>query len=275
MNRTAVWIVLGLLVAAHVMFAVSFNPTGTSQDLIDTTAKLALALACGGVIISQPALAAAVAVLWPAHWVLRLLAGLGLLLVMVFATLLGEAQNSSVEFSSAVLPVFEFLFLVALLWPLAWLRGWRMEARGDGDGQPPRQLSVRGLLIVMAIAGSIFAMGRFVLSPIFFVADLEEELAWAAVTGLLLAGLLLPMVPLLPLLLSDGNRRWPLIATVVTVAATFLFVLTAMMGQPLDRDAVMLIACAGLAAYASVTLSLLVVRWCGFRLVRESKGAGI
>ncbi len=282
MSRYVVWTLLSLLVAAHVSVDMLLNPIGASVDMRTVEWPLIAGFAIIGAMLSQPALLAVVAVLWPAQWAMRLLASLGLLVLMLYAMLLGGVSISADDLSAVFGPGLLFVIFALVLWAMSRLRGWRMVVWTSGAARSAgRQFSVRALLVVIAIAGVLFALGRLIMPA---TVRLDAAIDWSKrlIDGvgfalIFAAPLLSLMLPALPLALAIGSRWRCLLATVLAAVAMplgVLFVTVVLMGEKLDAVTVLSVCCPAVGAYGSIILSLFVLRWCGFRLLRGPKALG-
>jgi hypothetical protein len=234
-------------------------------------------MALMGASVAPAALLAIAAVIAPVRVTVRVPATIVLTVLLAYAMALGVFRNAPDAIDqSAILPFLYFVFLVPTV-IVARLRRWRVVRDSPPSSAPREQYSLLGLFTVITTAGLTLAAGRWVL----FVGEWPDAPAeWSGlalrtgVASLIVGAGCLPALACTAFLLTPG-RRWRLFAAWclgAVVGLTLLYVAMERMepgSGTLENFAVLASVFAG--AHTSVFLSLLVVRFCGFRLLRVTQ----
>ena len=163
--------------------------------------------------------------------------------------------------------------------------GWQVRVEGDvegDDGSSGRvQFSIRQMLVWTTVTAALLALASCIVSDWRSVGESLREAKWlgATIGVLVLSALSLPLViPSVGLALGDGRRRrfavWLLVMVVPVVLATCLLVFGiglfdgATFSEALFASLTVILVPAGFLV--ALLGSLLVARFCGFRLVRRS-----
>jgi len=269
------------LFAIHLLVDVLFCPIGTSSTDVG---QLSLVFAVGtmGITFGQPGLLSACAVFAPARWTVRLFVSWALAVLLIYATLWGVSRNFQhhrIDIASAqglLGLTLGMLFSQVPMWAMFRIRRWRVllpqtpESMAAGD----IRYSMRGMMAAVTGLCVLAAMGqacsRFVAWPA-SPYDWSSGVSEVFVIALLSSGLSVPVIPLIGLVLAPSRRN--LAFTVVTVAiieAVMLGIETRSSGNRLTTNDVVTTTSFLSGLYLSAVFSLLVVRACGFRLVRRS-----
>lgn len=260
--RPSVWGPMALL-AAHAVFALLFNPIGANGP--DSQALMGLLV---GALFSQPMMCA-----WWAAWsttplVWRAPTGIAALVLMLLLISLREWEPTLALLYTIVGLAFWAVFAV-LRWRTSWRLATADTARLGQDPAAETQFGIRFLmgwttvvaaLCVLAKAVS-FSSGR--MGPTALVI-----LGYAVVYTLLVA----PAPTAVQLVLAGNiNRRKVLAVALVTVACV---VGSATLATTIDRgpgfrEALKLFFLISLGGIAGGAASAVVLRWSGYRMVRE------
>ncbi len=274
--RVTIHVALGLLVSAHLATAMLSDATGDSRTFRASPIRYAIEVAFVGSIMAQPILLAMVAVFWPVPRSMRIIVTIALLMLMLYAWLIGEERRSYAALESTFMPTIAFLvYQVPLRLTRRWRR-WRMIPPSSvNPSVRGNQFSMRTLLAVVAVAAVLFALGRVVLPPLMWSSSfggLTRSVLEAAFGGVVFALFYLPAIPCVPLCLSP-RLRIPIVVVALAcalIAMMVLFLISAIFDpQGSVPEYATAIVSGVLGALGSISISLLVVRWCGYRLVRE------
>jgi MFS family permease len=265
------WAVLSALVGLHWVFDALLQTlapqpreaSGLSGNLI-VGARL-------GVIFSQPALLTLVAAFWPGYAMLRIAASLALLAAMcqalIFAGITDYRRASPLE--SIVVPACIFVGCLIPSLALRGFRGWRFVLEEDRSlGKENRQFSMRALLICIGVICLLLAAARSTFSLVNWdsIGGIDAIVFAFMVFGSIGGAYWLTALPLVSAVLTDhpDSREWfwatwlPVIGVVATGA-----VFAVLFGS---EGLYLSVALVG-AAYVSISGTLLVLRFCGCRLV--------
>jgi hypothetical protein len=280
------WIILGLLVFLHAGSAVLLGPTGTSADRFGPiSANLAF-----GFLLAQPLVLAFWTAFAPQRFQDRILWGLLLCALLALAV---EARGLFAEDRSAIgdgefgqrgffLSMDLILFSVAtsVLLLVRRLSGWRL-AQLAADPAPSQyqayQFGIKHLLALTGIAALVFGLFRN-------LALVDPEASFQPIARV--AGLILDIVSVfLPLSLLAwpvlGVRKHVVAAALVAILAIcafdaaysyfFLLIWTATRADDLAH----LILPMQLGGALCITVSAMIMRSCGFRMVRGEVAAAL
>ncbi len=266
---------------------VALNPIGTPAG------KSMLLSACVnytwiGAIFAMPSLFAVWAALAQQPLTMRLPRAMGCAALLGLMGTWGASRNIPEG-----KPEIDFLLMILSItcvqaMALALLRrrfGWQVRVKGDvegDDGSPDRaQFSIGQMLVWTTATAALLALASCIVSDWRAVGETLRQANWLAATigVLVLSALSLPLViPSVGLVLGVGRRRrfavWLLVMVVLMEMATCLLIFSiGLASGATSSDAlfaslmVILIPAGFLVALLG---SLLVVRLCGFRLVRRS-----
>ena len=262
------WIVLGLLVFAHAAFGVfcSYN-----LPPVDSIAFLMI-----GFLFSQPILFAIWAAFAPQRFYHRFLWSLLFITLISFSVLLGSLLNQrlSLEFFMIMEPT---LFFAATLSLLLVRRLYRCHfIHSDADNVPSdyqaNQFGIKHLLILTAITALAFGLFRtvYVISPQSFFPSVAEVAK--LVCELIVLAFPITLIPCFTLVCHKNMMLTIFYAVIMLgindTAAYFTFRSL----EPLP-NIIQLIVFVQLGAGLSVFISTLVIRMCGFRMIRIPRTA--
>jgi len=251
-------------------------PPGPIQGL-----ELMLFFGTMGITLVQPSLMAIAAVFAPARWTVRFTVSSALVVLLGYATLWGVAYNYHRIQSYEAIVLFGwslgFLLFQIPLWVFRWFGRWRIVLpHSVMPAQAPRMgVSLRGMMLAVTVACVLAAIGRYSMRPVVWSEATNNWLGVAtetmAVATLSTSGCL-TIIPFIGMVLAVSDRRWYRLASFVggmTAEAIWLAAVSYNnRSVPTTED---ILASTSLLAggYFSALISLLVVRACGFRLVRE------
>lgn len=274
MSKTEVRIVLGMLLAVHWLMALLFNPLGlfAGSGPLQTHATFAGI----GALVGQPALLALWAALGTRASLRRWSQALAVLACLTLAHQAAEGLNAGRvrEAGEAAEPVMWFVAFLVCQLPLWLLRrrfAWRIEppavfARGHCERE--NQFSLRGLLSAMAALAAYLAALRWPHLTTGTTQWSEHLLRFAAVGVMMgLSGMLAIVVCWLVLSQGPRNRWRRAIAIVGLLATVGAAAAVARFGSPCEVSELIF---AILGTLSCAVGSLLVLRLCGYRLVRRS-----
>jgi len=268
-------VALAIVLLAQALACVFLSPFG-ARPPSGALVALFVMYSGAGIVLAQPMLLAIGAVFGPGRWLVRFPCGLATiailaLLVNLGGTSLGVSSNLAVVGAFFVVP---FLFLQPPLFALRWWRRWRiaLHDKAPAAGARRMQFSLRWLLAVATGVCVVLAVARWTYVPGSWPSRAPDW--WSLVedvclVALVIGGLSLAALPLVGAAMGTVRRGGSLgLAAIGLVAAAgFLYWLM----DPADRDTPWLITCSLPAGWVWILLNLLVLRWCGFRLVRETK----
>jgi hypothetical protein len=277
MSRTQIRITIGLLLLMHVSLAVLLTPIGLPAPN-DHSAAHRVGLMVIGALVAQPGLLAICAALGPQAFVRRILQALAALVCVYLGVDFAAVQNSGdmSEPGAIMRPFSWFISFVAVQLPLWLLRArfhwqvWPPATLAVGAEQHGNQFSVRGLLTAIALVAATFAALRWLHPASGDISNVGTHLLrFAAIGGVMcLLGLLAIAVCWLVLVPGRRRLRWTLgIASACSLAGVADAV--ALYGSPGE---VWELVFALLGTLLCATGSLLVIRLCGYRLLRRPGG---
>lgn len=273
MSRMQIRIVMALLITLHVAAALLLTPFGLSAN--DHTLSQRAWLMAIGVLISQPALAALWAALAPQAFARRWAQALVMLALVDLASDFASLQNAS-HVSDAGDIAYSLLWLVAFLLsqlPLLPLRRryrWRIESPvtlQQRTAVDDKQFSLSTLLATTAGMAAFLAVLRW-LHPASGESEWAFHLVRYVTMGAMTAlpGMLVLIVGWLMLTPEfRSSWRWS-IAVLGSCAMVAAASAVAAFGSPGEVGELVFIL---LGTLLSSAASLLVVRFCGYRLVRK------
>jgi len=270
------WIVLGLLLIANAAFGAYFNPNGkNSSEVGEKTAFMLTGFLC-----TQPFLFALWAAFAPHRFYRRFLWALLLCSLVAFAeelgTLLGN-RNTYLGFGMAVQLILFILFTSVLLMVRRFF-GWRFN-RSQTEFMPSdyqaNQFGIKHLILLTTITGIAFALIRS-LRILNSFNRLPSVVSVLASTGFFSAMIIpIMIVPWFTMTFRGNTIKLIVLATVllgIFDPLSFLIVqqpippLYFSFGEVL-RDVLLM----QLGGCLSVLLNTIVLRLCGYRLIRERK----
>jgi hypothetical protein len=278
MKRSAAGVALFALVTGHLAFDAYFRTFAPIPREATSFVENGVLGAWLGVVFGQPVLIAIVAVFWPARTAARVLAALVLLAMMSYANVIGEYRLYARPIGNQSVVMGLGLFLGSLV-PLTIARrarGWRIERPSTVDRKGRAdQFNLQSIFVLVTAACVLLAAGRLVMPLVqLSLGRLIESLIFVQpLLALVAAGCTLPLLPAVGTVLSSRRpdeilRRSLPIATAVVVATSAIFGLT------LGAEGVVMVLAILASGYGSIILSLYVLRWCGFRLVRGQEQEG-
>jgi hypothetical protein len=270
MSRTQIRTLVGLLIVVHLAVAASLTPWHLPADKATR-----IHLAAIGAIIVQPALLALWAGLAAQPFARRFAHSLAVLACVYLAIDFASVQNTSDsgdagEIMQPIAWLISFLVCQLPLWLLRRRFGWRFEPPFAARDTAVRnnQFSLRGWFIAMAVVAAFLATLRWLhpaTRPTEWGMFLLIFLAMGA--SMSLPGMLALAVCWLVLPAGWWGRwRWS-IAIGVCGAVTAVATAVALFGSPGEVGELVFVL---LGTLLSAAGSLLVIRACGYRLVRQA-----
>jgi hypothetical protein len=198
------------------------------------------------------------------------------LLVGLLAHFINFAMTRGTVRGEVAVPFLYCVTYCLLLVPIAatrWMGRWRIGLwPPQGEVSPHRQFRLRSLLFAVTAVAVFLAVGRATAMPMRWPPDSrgwEQLVAEGAVISGILAGCQLVMLPIVGAVLAARQRTRFLVAwLLITGPTAALFALVT--GISRSRDIRFLVAIV-LGATCSIIINSAILRWCGFRLLRESK----
>ncbi len=273
-SRRRVWMTLGALLVVQGVVCLFVSPFHAVPAGVIVSRIYFAAL---GAVLAQPMFWAIVTVFGPGGWLVRYSAGI------VFVATLGLLSiNSALWTNIDSKDVFEaigfyllpFVFVQAPLLGLRWMRGWRMVQTGaqQVDRVHPPQFSLRWLLAIVTGVAIVFAIGRtfVVLAQSWRSAQWRVDLIFLLILTLGVSIPSLCATPLVVAALGTKRRAYGLcgaLAGLVGVASVVYWL------ERDNSDALETVVLFLPTAWIWIFLNLWVLRWCGFRLVRDVRDA--
>jgi hypothetical protein len=272
------WIVLGLLVVAQTGLGVYCFETGFPRDWATATVLM-------GIVISQPALLAFWTGFAPQRFYLRFLWSFLLCTLISFADEMSAnlLRSSRPDIGAMMILALGVFFTGTTLFViLRWMLGWQIKQLSVEDAQPiyhGSQYGIRHLLILMTIA----AIACGLIRSLFFMslnAKLADPLLIVIVRIVGVVSMMLCVVfsaIIIPWFLM-AHRLRVLLLTVMMIAigiacdlAAYYIMLATYPSPPRNsvyEEFVKPMLLIQLGAGLSMLVSSLVLRFCGFRMVR-------
>jgi hypothetical protein len=272
---------MGLLVVAHATLGVCLNPSGTSPDGV---AEILVPL-IAGLLFSQPILFALWAALGPQRFYHRFLWAFLLCSLVSFVVDLGNLRHARGDLGS-VMVLYAAIFIVGTTFLLVFRRlsRWCVKRRHAIDvssGYHAGQFGIKHLLILVTIT----ALACGLLKTLQMVnpnLGLGPSLIEFVGCLLMVAVLFVPvaMIPWYTLAYRGRPIVLSLVMVVSLVVCDVVACGVAMTVMPINTgdipEFVGTLLLMQLGTGLSTIGSTLVIRWCGFRMIREgSKGAGV
>jgi len=266
-------VALAIVVLAQALACVFLSPFGV-RNPSGTLARLVLYSGVG-IVLAQPMLLAIGAVFGPGRWLARFPCGLAVIALLAnlavwVGPLRGKRSDLAVVIVFFILP---YLLVQAPLFGVRWWRCWRISLPGNAPTVRTRrmQFSVRWLLAVATGACVVFAAARWTYGPGSFP---DTPAGWwvlfrdGSLGVLLLGGLSLAAVPLVVTATGTMHRGLSLVLAAggLGAAGAFFYWL-----YPTDNETLEIVTCSLPSGWVWILLNLLVLRWGGCRLVRETK----
>ena len=263
------WIVLGLLIVAHAAFVAYFNPEEAAPGAYPEIALYMMF----GCLLSQAALFALWSVFAQQPFYQRFLWAFLLLALVSFIEELGALRQTQNVGGIMMLNLPLFIMATVGLLPIRRYFGWRLDHSQTEiyhSDYSANQFGIKHLIILTTITAVAFGLLRCLLLINTRSNWLPSIAEFTGFTSMCLA-LLIPII-IIPwhTLAYCGIRVWLIIFTMLSFGIIDLAVI--FIEQKLDLFApnkLQLILYAQLGAGLSVLFSTLVLRLCGFRLVRE------
>ena len=267
-RRSYYWIVMGLLVAIYAVVGTFFVPDGNNV----------LSLLIGGLLLSQPLLFAFWAALAPQRFYHRFLWSLLLCSLVSFVEELGDLRNPYSHLGSTMLAfTAEFLVVTILLLVFRRLSRWhirQLAAEETPSDYRPNQFGIRHLVILITITA--LACGLFK-TLLMMNSNMDERFSSVAISvGANTVIFLLSLLPVLVIpwytLACRGRVSVLILATIAILAVcdSVVYDLTIVV-LAIDQSIIRKLLLSQLGAGLSVFFTTLVLRWCGYRMIREAK----
>ena len=271
------WVVLGLLVIAHGILGVYFTPIGANVEEQNSLIGGVMM----GVLGSQPILFAIWAAFAPQRFYHRFFWSLLLCTLVSFAEELGTLRHSGVRLGFTMVSELT-LFMVAtgILLLVRRLTRWQMKQSIESNlatDYQAYQFGIKHLIILTTIVAVVLGLFRTLLTfngNITLFPSVAQFISFAS----LIVALLYPVI-VIPwcTLAYRGKIFYLLLFAIITWAILDLPLILvvesqiwegAMTGEIIEGTLVL-----QLGAGLSAIVTTLVIRLCGFRLVRMPKGA--
>ena len=273
------WIALGLLVIANTAFGAYFNPNGKNSNGVGEEVYFVIL----GFFLAQPILFALWAAFAPQRFYQRFLWAFLLCSLVAFTEELGTLWDTQADHASQIvtLLIFFIMFTSVLLLVRRFF-GWRFRRSQmeffPGDYRA-NQFGIKHLILLMTITGIAFALIRslMIFNSSNRLPSVEEFISIALITCLVFA-MLIPII-IVPwfTMTSRGNTiKLIVFATVllgIIDSAIFLIALKADAKHINNNLRAMFFS--QLGAYLTVLLNTIVLRLCGYRLIRERKSLAL
>lgn len=267
------WIALGLLVIANAAFGAYINPMG--RDISEVEEKVYFAIL--GFLHAQPILFALWAAFAPQRFYQRFLWSFLLCSLVAFTEELGTLWDTQADHASQIvtLLIFFIMFTSVLLLVRRFF-GWRFKRSQmeffPGDYRA-NQFGIKHLILLMTITGIAFALIRslMIFNSSNRLPSVEEFISIALITCLVFA-MLIPIiiVPWFTMAFRGNTIKLIVLATIllgIIDSAIFLIALKADAKHINNNLRAMLFFQSGVCL--TVLLNTIVLRLCGYRLVRE------
>jgi hypothetical protein len=272
-NRRSVpkhWIVLGSLVFAHAVIGACFNPMGKTVEESTKVGRYMML----GCIFSQPILLAIWAAFAPHRFYHRFLWSLFIYTLIFFSVGLGGLRSGPQDlFYLTIMDLTLFIVAILILLLVRRLSRWQLIHSYSeyvlSDYQA-NQFGIKHLIILTTITA--LACGLFRTLIVF-----SPQLSYPSVAGV--AGvtcevivMLLP-ITIIPWFTLADLKNMSLSIFYAIILLGFIDVAVYFIFQNLEPnpDVIQIILFVQLGASISVFVSTLVIRLCGFRMVRERK----
>jgi hypothetical protein len=278
-TRQASWrlAALGLvtLYALEIFFALFWMSPLNSADSWDL--RWYVRAAGAGAVLSLPVLLATAGVLASGRVGVRLLVSASFAVLSIYAMIVGSGWNDASGYramQSHEIISFAISFLASSMpaFAVKWSRRWTIVPEAPKGQLPQRQYSVAGIMLATACVATVIGLGRWVLPLGRWQgsADPWANLLLSVIVGGVIAWSCLPILPLTALVLGVGRRLYLLVATPAIVGIVY-FGLYVVMHQVNALRGIQYFSALISGAYVSAFAYLLVIRACGFRLVRRAK----
>jgi hypothetical protein len=275
-SRWRTWHALALLVAAHAVFNIISNPTSGHGEEFPT-------LLWVGIYLIQPVLFAAWIAMGPRPAIQRIPFSVAGFLLLLLASCVPQLLSSQNNFPPRGVGL-EMLFMPATLFGAALISmfllhivfRWRIENTRPSQAGPTatNQFSIKYLLVLTAASAVMLAIGRALVSSM----DVSDYPSWRDIVGLIarIWVIFLAMVPaiVVPIVALSSRPTFRMILGTIAssgvlalVAIETIILLDAPSRSNVTRQVVLVQLGAVLASFASA----LVLRFAGYRLVRQSK----
>ncbi len=271
-SRRRVWVTLGGLLVVQGLVCVFLwpNDTPAARGVVAW-----LRYASIGTILSQPMLWAIVTAFGPGRWLVRFPAGLLIVSMLGFLATYGAARRGDHEsiFFAIAFFVLPFLVLQVPLTVLRQLSEWRIVWTGERHVGTARrtQFSLRWLLAIITGVALVLAIGRGASAanwPSGSVTEWFMLLLDISIVAVVVSGASVGATPLVVTALGTARRGYGLFTALAGLlgSAWLLYWL-----MPRDPDTLLMVAFMLPTAWLWIFFNLWVLRWCGFRLVRETE----
>lgn len=268
------WIALGLLVLAHAALGAYFTPIGKRAVEDETGAFLMI-----GVLASQPILFAIWAAFAPQRFYHRFLWSLLLCALVSYAAELGALRNTS-HGLGGLLVLDIALFIAATIILLLFRRYSRWQIKQPNREDAPsiyqaNQFGIKHLLILTTITALVCGLYRtlYIIAP-----DLKRFSSITEFMGALclMLALLFPVIVIPWYTLAYRRRLLSLIGITIIIAGILDLAACSLlieMNAPVSRYDLIIkpYLLIQLGSAMSAFASTLVIRWCGFRMIREPR----
>jgi hypothetical protein len=274
-NRRAIpwhWIVLGLLVVVHAGVGAITNPRNTVHS--ETVFSFSM-----GLILSHSILFAFWAAFAPQRFYHRFLWSLLVCILVAYTVDCGALFHTTSQSGALMLAdLILFMLETFILLCVRLYFGWQItipKAEIIYSEYQAHQFGIKHLILLITIAAVGFGLLRslFLINPSHTISPLEFSLSIIIglvmyipvimLTGLILTPLQKPIFPIILLLICFGviDLAIKLIGNLFSQPYKYGF---------LDIEGILFLQ---LGAALSVLITTLVMRWCGFRMIRVRKAA--
>lgn len=267
------WIALGLLVIVNAAFGAYFNPTGKSPSEVGE--KIGFAII--GFLFTQPILFALWAAFAPRKFYNRFLWAFLLCTMVSFVEELGSLGTTPSDLGSIMIfQLILFILFTAILLLVRRFIGWQFKISqteiSPGDYQS-YQFGIKHLILLTTFAAIAFALIRslFILNS-----NNDNVPAVVAIIGIfcIFFALTIPII-FIPWYTLTGHRKiaWLLLFTIISLGIidlTVYLILKKIEPAPNNKE-IEAIVFFQLGGCLSVLLNTIVLRLCGYRLIRERK----
>ena len=268
------------LFAIHAAVCAFLSPIGGLSNDIHGI-KLMLFIGSMGITIGQPSLLAICAIFAPTRWTTRFIVSGAIVVLLESATLWGVVSGFAdhrvqLELVTALFGL-ALGFLVAQLpyWAIRRIGHWRIVLPNfpTFSKSPGKGVSLRGMMLAVTIFCVLAAISQYSMHLVVWKTfTLSRRATETILVAFLSAAGSLPMMPFVGMVLAvDGWRKYRVASFIgVMVAEAILLVFVAFIRRPgITMEDVLIGTSLLVGGYGSGLITLLVVRACGFRLVRE------
>jgi hypothetical protein len=279
-QRTAHWrlaaLALATLYGLEIAYALFWMWPLDPPDSWDVQSLVSTAAA--GAVLSLPVVLVTAGVVAPGRIGTRFVVSSSLAVLSGYAIIVGSRRSEgagSSGFAATVVATYLVFLLPVIV--IKRLRRWMIVPAAPKGTLRQRQYGVPGLMLATACAATVAGLGRWVLPLASWPGtdgpwgSLAMEMSILSCT---IAWTCLPVIPFTPLMLGVERRANLLVVSLAVVAVAFggLYFILMQVNDTRHIHAYIMLLC---GAYISTLLYLLVIRACGFRLVRAGQANGV